>query len=172
MHMSADVGVFEILNENGSSCEPGEVGNVVCTSFLNGAQPLIRYRLGDRAVWSTERRCGCGCRFPVLGRVDGRCDDIVMLDDGRHLGRLDPIFKTELPIREAQVIQESFGKFMFVIVPAKGWAGSHERALRRQARSFLGDVHIKVEYVDQIPRDASGKFRAVVSRVKVADDWQ
>ena len=170
MHVSTDAGLLEILDEGGGHCTPGEVGDVVCTGFLNLAQPLIRYNVGDRAAWAEEQQCACGCAFPVLASIDGRQEDFVILKDGRRLGTLNNLFKADLPIVEAQVVQDSRCEFTFRIVPAAGWSAQCGRELEREARSYLGDARINVECVEVIPREASGKFRAVISNVKgVAD---
>lgn len=165
MHVSTDAGVFEIVDEAGKPCPPGRAGDVVCTSFVNFAQPLIRYRMGDRAAWAEDQRCDCGCAFPVLDRIDGRREDVIVLEDGRRLGSLNNLFKADLPVVEAQVVQESPTSFRFRIVPGKDWDQGSERALREGARQFLGDVAVRFEYLDAIPRGPGGKFKAVVSNL-------
>ncbi len=165
MHVSTDAGVLEIVDEAGEPCPPGRAGDVVCTSFVNFAQPLIRYRIGDRAAWAEDQRCDCGCAFPVLDKIDGRREDVIVLKDGRRLGSLNSLFKAALPLVEAQVIQESPADFRFRIVPGEGWDARSERALREDARQFLGDAAIRFEYLAAIPRGPAGKFKAVISNV-------
>ena len=167
MHVSPDVGVLEILNDNGNPCGPGEAGDVVCTSFVNSAQPLIRYRVGDRAVWAPEAECLCGCAFPVLERLEGRREDVIILRDGSRIGpaALSCLFKGDLPILEAQTVQESADEFTFRVVPSGEWNQASAEALRKQAKVFLGDVRVSIECVEWIPRDASGKYRAIVSKL-------
>ena len=60
MHIIPQVGILEILREDGSPCKPGEVGEMVATSLLNNAMPLVRYRLGDYAAWAEAQLCSCG----------------------------------------------------------------------------------------------------------------
>jgi len=165
MHVSTDAGGFEVVDESGAPCPLGRPGDVVCTSFVNFAQPLIRYRIGDRAAWAEDQRCDCGCAFPVLDRIDGRREDVIVLKDGRRLGSLNNLFKADLPVVEAQVVQESPTSFRLRIVPGKDWGQASERALREVARQFLGDVAVQFEYLDAIPRGPAGKFKAVVSNV-------
>jgi len=165
MHISTDAGVFEIVDGAGAPCPPGRAGDVVCTSFVNFAQPLIRYRIGDRAAWAEDQGCDCGCAFPVLDRIDGRREDVIVLEDGRRLGSLNNLFKADLPVVEAQVVQKSPTSFSFRIVPGKDWGQASEHALREEARQFLGDVAVQFEYLDAIPRGPAGKFKAVVSNL-------
>ena len=51
----------------------------IVTDLWRRTQPIIRYRLND-LVTLDARRCACGSEFRILSRIDGRCDDICMLD--------------------------------------------------------------------------------------------
>ena len=76
LHVSPDVAVVEILRPDGSACLPGEAGEVVATSLMRTYQPLIRFRLGDMAMWDAEP-CPCGRQMPVIKEVIGRIEDVV-----------------------------------------------------------------------------------------------
>jgi phenylacetate-CoA ligase len=168
LHVSPDVGLFEIVDPSGKSLPEGQAGEVVCTGLINFAQPLIRYRVGDTAVLSKEQ-CNCGLNFPVLESVVGRTDDLIVLKDGRRVGRLDPLFKGEMHIAEAQVIQEALDRLLIKVVPLNTWGKSAENLLRRQFANYLGSIKLDIEIVNRIPRTASGKFKAVVSRIHSMD---
>ena len=75
MHISPEYGISEILGRDGKAAKPGEEGEVVVTSFLNPAMPLIRYRLGDMAVLGAATLCACGRAMPIVECVVGRRDD-------------------------------------------------------------------------------------------------
>jgi glycosyltransferase involved in cell wall biosynthesis len=134
--------------------------------LLDVDMPLIRYRVGDRiAIGDESRLCPCGRALPLLDSVDGRCDDLLQTRDGRLVGRLDPVFKAGLGVREAQVIQESLDRIRVLLVPGEGFGAPDEVAIRRAVRDRLGDVRVSLECVAAIPRSRNGKFRAVISRV-------
>ena len=100
MHLVPAAGIVEILEEDGSPCAPGEVGEVVATGLLNDAMPLIRYRLGDYAAWAEDQECPCGNVHPILAHLEGRLDDYLITTDGRKIGRLSTAVKrTQLSIR-------------------------------------------------------------------------
>lgn len=162
LHYWPEVGVLEVLN--GSQPLPaGETGDFVCTSLLNIDMPLIRYRLGDHGALSAETEpCACGRTLPRLARVEGRLDDVLYTADGRRIGRLDPVFKTGLPIREAQIVQEDLDRFTVRFVPAEGYLSSHGRTIVHRLQARVGAAKVVLEPVDSIPRGANGKFRAVV----------
>ena len=166
-------GLAEIVAAAGE-CEHGtlhlwpEVGHVesegdetVATGLLNADMPLIRYRLGDRLRLGAEG-CPCGRTLPVLANVDGRDDDVVVTPDGRRVGRLDPIFKSDLPLHETQVIQETRARVRVLYVPADGWSEVHGEHLLARLRDHLGELDFVLEEVDAVPRIA-GKLRSVVS---------
>jgi len=85
-HVHSELGLVEILGEDGQPVAPGEQGQVVVTPFYNTAQPLIRYALGDLAV--PGQPCSCGRTLPVIDRIVGRTYHLFRRPDG---GRFVPI---------------------------------------------------------------------------------
>lgn len=166
LHVSPDVGIVEILRPDGTRCEPGEVGEVVATCLFRSYQPLIRFRLGDLAAWDSEP-CPCGREMPVIKEVVGRIEDVVTGPDGRKLVRFHGIFTDQPNIFEGQIIQETLTDFVVKIVPTPDFSESDEHDLRQRMQQRLGaQVTIKIEKVTSIPRSPSGKFKAVISKVK------
>jgi len=166
LHLWPEVGVTEILNEDSDLAKPaGNVGRIICTGLLNQTMPLIRYDVGDRGFLSAQTNCACGCTLPILGGIEGRKDDVIITKDGRYIGRLDPVFKSDLPIREAQIIQESLNLIRVLYVPASGFSDEARKSLINRLQERVGDIQIEIEAVDQIPRTSNGKFRAVISNV-------
>jgi phenylacetate-CoA ligase len=102
----------------------------------------------------------------VFQDVDGRIEDYVSTPDGRLVGRLDHIFKAELDVAEAQILQEHPSAIEVLIVPRATWGTSAERSLRKEIRSRLGDeIGVTLRLVAAIPREPNGKFRGVKSRI-------
>lgn len=163
MHISPDYGVVEILRADGSPCAPRETGQIVATGLTNAAMILVRYRTGDSGAWAEDQSCSCGCTFPVLERIEGRTDDLLETADGRTVGRLDPVFKGDLPMREAQIIQRNNRSIQILIVPDAGFEPRHEAELVRELHARLGKgLPVTVSRVREIPRTSGGKFKAVV----------
>lgn len=166
LHDMPDVGWLE-LDPDSPPVEgeaPGS-GDLVATGLLNDAMPLVRYRVGDRIALPTPTSCSCGRTLPEITNVTGRVDDVILTADGRRVGRLDHIFKADLPIHEAQVIQQSLTRIRILVVPADGWSEQDRRDVADRARERIGDVEVDVVTCDHIPRAATGKFRAVVSEL-------
>jgi phenylacetate-CoA ligase len=168
-HVSPEIGVVEILDGRGQPAPPGVMGEVVCTGLQNLLQPLIRYRIGDVARWSTDQSCECGREMAILEAVEGRCEDICRTPDGRQLLRFDTVFKGIENIREAQVVQVDVDRFVIRVVPTPAFSAFEATALVSNMRLHVGPCRIEVEQVASIERTRSGKFRAVVCQVPVQE---
>jgi phenylacetate-CoA ligase len=120
--------------------------------------------VGDRGRLSDEI-CECGKGLPLIDRIDGRCDDVLLTADGRRVGRLDPVFKDNLPIREAQIIQESLGEIRVKYATADDFSNAALAKLAGRIRERMGDVRVEFEEVNAIPRTSRGKFRAVICNI-------
>ena len=164
-HVHPEYGIVEILRD-GEPAKPGEPGEIVCTSFTNDAFPLLRYRVGDVAALG-ENECPCGRAFPVLERIIGRLDDVLVTPDGRQIGRLDPVFKGRRTIREAQLVQEAKSEVTVRIAPGLAYTDDDGLAVVKELEARLGPaMRITVELVAGIERTVGGKFRAVVNRYR------
>jgi len=139
-------------------------GEVIATGFANRGMPLIRYRTGDVATLRRGVECPCGRSRPILTELDGRIEDYVMTPDGRRVGRMDHVFKDALLVKEAQILQSSPDAILVRIAPRPGYGADAQAQIDREFRARLGrEIAIRYEEVDAIPREANGKFRAVIS---------
>ncbi|MGH9947079.1 MAG: hypothetical protein ACRD6X_07775 [Pyrinomonadaceae bacterium] len=157
LHQWPEAGVIE-KNVNKGSSLPHEF---ICTGLVNSDMPLIRYRIGDSGTLSDEL-CDCGRTLPLIGKVEGRNDDLLFTVDGRRIGRLDPVFKDAFEIAEAQIIQKSLREIIVRYVPANKPLKDGELKIADRIRDRMGDVQVRFEAVSEIERTARGKFRAVV----------
>lgn len=166
MHVWPEAGVLEVLDENGQAVKHEQAGELVSTGLLNFDMPLIRYRVGDRgALASDAAACTCGRALPMLAFVEGRTDDLLYTRDGRTIGRLDPVFKARLPVREAQIIQETLDRIRVRYVPDAGFTPADGSSIADRIRDRMGDVTVVLEEMTAIPRTSNGKFRAVICRL-------
>lgn len=166
LHDWPDLGLMELLDDDDAPVPPGQPGQVVCTTLINREQPFIRYRTGDVAVaMPADFACPCGSLMPALERIEGRSDDVIVTRDGRLVGRLDPVFKSGLNIREAQIIQEDWSAFTVRYVADDGCGEEDLRHVSRELTARVGECQIHFERVPHIERTKNGKFRAVISRM-------
>ena len=166
LHVSADVTMIEVLNEAGKPVEPGEIGEVVATSFYNYAMPIIRYATGDFAELGAP--CPCGRVLPVLKRVLGRRRNRFTLADGRAVwpivesGELTDLFA----IDDYQIIQTEVARFEFHYVGVVGEEPLDHQAVIAYLRQRLAP-DIKVDFVSQEAISPSGyaKQERYISRL-------
>jgi phenylacetate-CoA ligase len=169
LHLWPEVGWVEVF-ESAQPVDRGARGDLVCTGLLNADMPLIRYRVGDSGVLPVVNEpCSCGRTLPMLASIEGRADDLLYTSDGRRIGRLDPVFKTQLPVREVQIIQETLGKIRVRYVPTADFTPAAARSIVQRLQERLGTVEVLLERVDEVPRERNGKFRAVLCNLPVEE---
>ncbi len=163
LHVDMEFGIVEVEVEEES--DEYVRGPLLVTGLGNDATPLIRYRIGDVGTRS-KSPCACGRPGDVFLDVDGRVEDYVVTPDGRWIGRLDHIFKNQLDVAEAQIIQEDASAIEVRVVPRDSFDASAEKRLIKEIRSRLGEeIRIDLQRVQEISRESNGKFRAVKSSV-------
>jgi phenylacetate-CoA ligase len=143
------------------------MGEAVMTGLCSDAQPFIRYRTGDMVRMSPEpSRDGRGLH--VLREVSGRTTDFVVRPDGTVMHALSVIYvlRAVEGIAEFKFIQHDVRDVEVLIVPGPRWSDAARAAVVAGLGKRLGsEVRIAVRVVDDIPSEASGKYRYVVSRV-------
>lgn len=172
-------GLVELVAAGGE-CEAGRMhwfpefgavesvdGELVATSLLDLDMPLIRFRTGDSVTAAGTGACACGRTLPLMGAIEGRRDDLFWSVDGRPVGRLSTVIKGDLPIVEAQFVQESRTHVRVLVAPDRGYGADAEAFVRRALTERLGAMRFEFELVDRVPRGPNGKFRASVSKLRI-----
>jgi phenylacetate-CoA ligase len=161
-HVHTDYAIVEFLREDGSQAMAGEEAEVVCTGLINPVMPLIRYKIGDKVVVSDEQ-CTCGCVFPVVGKLIGRADDVILTPEGNRVGRLGSVLKG-FPVKEAQYLQETIHAVTVRLVPDDRYSADTEQKLVVELRKRLGqEIEIHIQQVQRIDRGTGGKLKTVSS---------
>ncbi len=162
MHIMAE-GLYVEVVCGDRPAQPGEAGEVVVTDLLNLAMPLIRYRIGDRAV-PASGACPCGRGLPRIEGLQGRATDFLVGADGRLVSgaALTVVMVAKRPgLGQVQIWQETVGRVLFKIVKRDGNGPTPEdlEFLNAQTRLYLGaNVKIEHEFVDALAAEPSGKF--------------
>ncbi|MGD1879078.1 MAG: phenylacetate--CoA ligase family protein [Kiloniellaceae bacterium] len=159
-HVQAESVLLEVLNDAGEPCAPGEVGQVVVTSLLNFAMPMIRYAVGDLAEVGAP--CPCGRGLPVLTRILGRVRDMLAYPDGRKGWALfGDMYYQQIPaIRQFQVVQHAVDDIEIKIVADRRLTGIEEAKLAQWLHQRSGHAFpVRVTYHQEIPRSAAGKYQ-------------
>jgi phenylacetate-CoA ligase len=132
---------------------------VVITDLHNFAMPLLRYEIGDFA--EVGERCPCGRGLPVLRQIMGRVRNMLVRPSGERVwpGISFAQWSKLGPFRQLQVIQHSLSDIEIKVVPGGPIDAVTESRLLRAAADTLGsEFNLRLTYVDNIPRPASGKF--------------
>ena len=167
MHITAEDIVVEIVDEDGEVLPFKEKGEIVVTQLSTGDFPFVRYRTGDVGSLSDDT-CPCGRGLPLLAEIEGRSTDFVRATDGTVIHGLALIYVLrEMPQVEAfRIIQESLTSITVQLVTSSRDTESLEKTITEQFRRRLGNsVVVSFVYVSRIEREASGKFRYVVSHI-------
>ena len=163
LHVDMEFCIVEV--EITEETDEYETGPLLITGLAHDATPLFRYRIGDVGT-RAKQPCPCGRLGDSFFEVDGRIEDYVLTPDGRLVGRMDHVFKEQLDVAEAQILQRNQDSIDVLIVPRAQYNEASERSVIKEIRSRLGyDIEIRIELVNSIAREPNGKFRAVKSEV-------
>ncbi len=133
---------------------------IIGTTLTNYGMPFLRYDTKDFATYeeNDEGR-------EILS-LDGRQEDFIKLKDGSVLGRLDHIFKDQVDVAEAQLVQKSLNELEVHIVRRSEYSQKSEVLLNSMLKKYLGGkIGYKIFYDDSIQRGRNGKLRFVISEL-------
>lgn len=168
-HVNTENCLVEIVNEENNPCAIGEVGNVLLTSLLNFATPLIRYEIGDFAEWGPQ--CQCGRSSPVIKRIYGRSRNRLILPTGEsrfpYLGeRADVPDDIKDKILLFQIIQQNVNDIEVKLVVKTPLTKEQETILLSMFHSnFVYPFNIYITYHEDIPLGPNGKYEEFISKV-------
>lgn len=162
--------LMEVLGQDGAPVAPGELGEAVMTGLVSDAQPFLRYRTGDMVRLSPEP-CREGRGLHVIDEVVGRRTDFVVRSDGTIMHALAVIYvlRAVPGIKQFKCIQHSVNFMEVQVVPdPAAWSSERTDAIMAGLRQRLGmDLQISLMELENIPPEASGKHRYVVSHVQI-----
>lgn len=148
-HLLIDYSFVEVDDNNN--------GEIIGTSFNNVVMPLMRYRTGDYIKMSSEP-CECGRIYPVVKKIYGRENKPIILSDGRKILFLDQVFRGITGLIESQIVQKTFEIFVVKIVTGTNFEEKSKKVIMENLRERLGDVSIRIEICENIPRGKNGKY--------------
>ncbi|MGA1826204.1 MAG: phenylacetate--CoA ligase family protein [bacterium] len=167
-HLNEENTYVEIVDDNDKPMVGDSLGHVIVTEFNNRVMPLFRYRIGDMAKLKSGY-CPCGRTLSLLGSVEGRDSDLILLPNGRKIvvHFFTIIFENMKGVDQFQVIQEEPLRIIIRLKINKFFDKTNDEAyLLTCLRESAGEeARIEFHYCDQIPLSSSGKRRFVISRV-------
>jgi len=168
MHINADALYVEIIRDDGRTAQPGETGNVIISDLYNYGMPFIRYKIEDMGAL-TDKRCSCGRGLPLMDMMAGRVTDFLFTPDGTRVSgaALTIYVIANTPgVKQAQLVQETKDSLTIKIVQAQGFNDDSLAFLNKKIKEFFGDnMNWQYEFVEEIPKEASGKYRFSICNV-------
>lgn len=166
LHIHPLTGIFEVINDH---LEPVCSGQMLVTSFTTHGTPLVRYRIGDSITLAdSKEKCSCGSIFPLVERIEGRTNDYILSPTyGKvNLGNISNSTKDAEGIICFQLIQNEINQIDINLVVNDKYTKIQESKFLTAFRERVGnEIHLNLNYVKNIPKEKSGKFRIVKNNI-------
>jgi len=127
--------------------------------------PRIRYATGDHFT-PLGNSCECGSDLPVV-RIEGRATHMIRLQDDRIVtpGAVDSVVGDPPWMDLYQLEQDRTGTCTFRYVPNTRAQASDGAALQARLADALAPNNVRLEAMDYISCERSGKFQPCISRI-------
>ncbi len=159
----------EIVDPEGRRLPPETAGEIVVTSLINYAMPLVRYRIGDRGILAPTNGGAENQQGQCLSEVLGRTCEIFINKKGDivEATHFMPLLFFRDWILKYQVIQKGPEHIVFRIV--KGASdpkpGELDEIAAKTGWIMGDDCRTTFEFTDEILPSPSGKYRYIISEV-------
>lgn len=181
-HVNSDFVFLEFLDKENRPVDFCKLGRIVATKLYGEGTPIIRYTGLDDLAVPLENKCSCGIKTQLIGSIEGRNFDSIVLPDGKMITplsittiirRVMDDFKT-YKIKQFQIIQHKIDEIEILIVIDDKLRNvglpmnKLSEELKKQFSEKIGsDVKIFINEVDEIKKDTWAEMvKVVVSKVK------
>lgn len=158
----------EILDDNNNVLPYGKEGRIVITSLYNKAHPFIRYDLGDIGVLSKKSTA----KSPILEKLIGRTNDIVVLPSGRKAAGLTFYYVTKTIIENSGNVKEfvieqiNINTFKIIYACTNDLSEDSKAAINNAISQYLEpNLTILFERKEKLNRSKRGKLKQFSSLV-------
>ena len=170
MHFESSYGYAELINEKNEPINtPGEVGELVGTTFHNFGMPLIRFKTGDWAEYVGHYCEACGKKSLTVRNIEGHhTRNIIYKNDNTYtsstaLNLHGEIFKK---IEGMQYIQKRKGQLEVRIIKNEFFQEEDHAEFVHHYENAMGEnAEVKVTYVTKLERLPNGKFPLLISKI-------
>ena len=175
LHLREETCIVEVVDEEDRPVPDGESGAaLLVTSWLNRTLPLIRYRIDDPVLVSSDQ-CPCGRATRRILELTGRQEDILELPGPGggvvpiHPNHFEETIEERREVARYQVVHR-VGAITVSVVERPGggsdWPGELESALTARLRGLGADPPpVRVELVEELsrPSNVGAKLKVVRS---------
>jgi phenylacetate-CoA ligase len=168
--ISDDSYIVEVL-KNGENVEPGEIGEVYITDLNNLITPMIRYRIGDLAtIKNLSSTKDNSIPFNTLDEIKGRTRAIVLCGNNTWVpGTFFAHFFKEYStiVKQYQIVQNEKSSIDLKLNRFEDTTKDQIDKMILDLRKTVGDIEIKIKYVDDIQMVKTGKVMGVISNLDI-----
>ena len=162
--------LFESARHDGYHEAPGYSINEyledgeICTSLINEAFPLIRYRSNDMMEMAESTT-----EIPpvVVKRIKARVEDCLYCKDGSRMTIVDFIIDGVMAIKYTQLIQDKEGKLLINIVPDTGFCDADIKQIEHNIIHRIGagnvDYSINLISEQELIYTSRGKYKFLIN---------
>ena len=168
LHISEETILLEIVDENGNECPVGVEGDVLVTSLINYAMPIVRYKIGDRAIMESGF-CKCGRSHKRLKNVVGRSMDNFKLRDGtiipsEYFIHFIGVVLNRGILKKIQIIQRSYDVVdLYVVFSDEKILSEDVQNITQAVKKVMGkNCTVNIHEKKDIAVNSSGKFRYTI----------
>lgn len=168
LHLNPEHVLVEIVDDQGWHVPPGFPGQVVLTSLRNRVMPLLRYAVGDAAVWS-DGPCTCGRQrgLPLVRSVEGRLSNVWRDRSGQLIAAMGAVAEWQARLHgegyvESQFVRRGAATVELRLEPARAPSAETTAWLRERLTDLLGGP-VEVVFEGRVPlRSGSGKLSPIL----------
>lgn len=165
-HNNAEMGIIEYIKDN-EPVASGETGELILTTLVNKAMPLIRYKPWDSGIPLNEK-CNCGCEQPITKKILGKTREFIRKKDGGaiHGEFFTRVIEEAKWIREMQVIQKKNYDITLLISTNRKPNEKEKEIIIKETQKTTGkDTTVSLEFVERIYPTKAGKRPFVLSEL-------
>ena len=153
----------EILDTSGNPVKKGEEGEVVITTLNNFYMPLIRYRIGDRAIKGDDLHFGTLKLEKVVGRTLG----VIYRTDGNKIDGqfFTTLFFNKSSVKNFQLVQKALDHVILYLVKSDAFDSSELNKIVDRIKIELPGADVEVVFVEKINLTSTGKIMYVYSEL-------
>lgn len=171
-HVLPQYGYVELLDKDDQLITtPGQVGEIVATSFIMRNTPFIRYRTQDLAVYKADRCEKCGRPYQTWERIEGRLQELIVTRTGRLISTsmLNMHDDSYDHMKQFQFHQITRDAVTLKFIPKPSFDDSVQRAVYHKMKDKLGeDIDLIMQRVDDIPLTKRGKHKLLVQEIDLS----
>ncbi|GAB3064027.1 hypothetical protein ACFOU0_10935 [Salinicoccus sesuvii] len=163
-YVGHETGLIEFEKNNHGTYE------MVVTSFINYATPIVRYRIGDQVeIDSDQSYLNSYTDDVVIKKIIGRQSDYLLGEQDNRVNSVNMAWVVdglEESIIQIQFIQKSRTRFEVNMVVEKDFCEADEKLLKKRMHRRLGkNNRYDFIYRDAIKKERSGKVRFIINEM-------